>query len=86
MGCSYNTKARRLGYKAADFNGGFYLLVNPRIEGDVVHHGGKAFKKGRVYDAVSEGIPKRRLEKMLKLKMNGTRFFIKTRAGAEIGG
>ena len=76
--CSYNSRARRLGYGARDFQRGFYFLPNPKIDGDVIHEGGKAFKKGTVYDAIVEGIPKKRFKKMMGLKMNGINLFIFT--------
>jgi len=50
--------------------------VNPRIEADRVHAGGRIFRKGVVYDAVKERIPPKRLDEMMALKMGEIKFFV----------
>ena len=73
------TSLLRLGYAVMEAPRKF--RVNPKIPGDVVHIGGRAYRKGEVYDPAAEKLPARRLRRMLKLKINGLQFFVPVSGG-----
>ena len=50
------------------------FAVNPKIKANVVHHRGRAFRKGIVYDSELEKIPQKRLNQMMKLTIGRCKY------------